>query len=625
MAIISLHYLSWLYALDFFKTPISFSFAKKKKRATTIGVLCSIFVIIFLLINFTQSDIFQKKSPYVISQTVTYPQSKPILFKENTLLYVTLADAASKNYIDPTIFTITFDIFHLEVNANAEFTVLEKYSEILRPCTLEDVYWDTSIYFELGMKNGLCLQNKTFKLRGFWDEDEVYYAKAQLFKCNNATSNNTCKSPTEINKFFSTPKFFTTKFYGATLQMNDYENPFKTKYEDIYQLVDLLVMKRINIFFKTSELTTDDGWFFSAKYTQIAFLKDTMNYDSLSRFNDDPLFQILYYASHDSLESTRRYQSISEALASISGMGNFLFVICYFVISIHTYLQTMNITLNSLYYFPNCQTTNQKDVRNQKTRRPKVELKNLNKEICFTKSIPELTSKNQTLVETKKIEIEPDSSQIQKPIKKIVNDSFILEHYSQDKISTPKEKDPPNLKIEKEIPLKDSDRMMTTSQNNEGQGHTPMNVKFCDYILYQIKRSCKCKKRHNKKDKLIRKADKLMTEELDVLTILQKIHEIEKIKLIIFNKDQLMLFNSITKPLVFIDEQDKMLSSEHGCSSAVRMSRMIRGYKSRKITQLELQQSLKTLEKQNENTQMNQRLMRLVNDKKIKNISSSLI
>ena len=616
MSILSLQYLSWLYFLDFFKTPIAFSFAKKTKRATTIGVFCSIFVIIFLLINFTQSDIFQKKSPYVISQTVTYPQSKPIFFQENTLLYVTLADAASKNYIDPTIFTVTFDIFHLEVNANAEFTVLEKNSEVLKPCTMEDVYWDTSIYYELGMKNGLCLQNKTFKLRGFWDEDEVYYAKAQLFKCNNATSNNTCKSPEEINKFFSTPRFFTTKFYGATLQMNDYENPFKTKYEDIYQLVDMLVMKRINIFFKTLELTTDDGWFFSAKYTQTAFLKDTLNYDSLSRSNDDPLFQVLYYASHDSLESNRRYQSISEALASISGMGNFLFVISYFVISIHTYLQTMNITLNSLYYFPNCRTK-QKKVKSQKTKRPKLELKNLNKETCFTKSIPELTSKNQTLVETKKIEIEPDSSEIQKPVKKIINDSFILEHYSQDKISTRKEKEPPNLKIEKEASLKDSDKM-ASSQNNEG--HTPLNVTFCDYILYQIKRSCGCKKRHNRKDKLIRKADKLMTEEMDVITILQKIHEIEKMKLIIFNKEQLMLFNSITKPLVFIDEQDKMILGSEPDSSAVRMSKMIKNYKSRKITQKELEQSLKELEKQDENNQVNQRLMKLVNDKKIKNI-----
>ena len=617
MSILSLQYFSWLYVFDFFKTPISFSFAKKKKRATTIGVFCSIFVIIFLLINFTQSDIFQKKSPYVISQTVTYPQSKPIFFKENTLLYVTLADAASKNYIDPTIFTVTFDIYHLEVNANAEFTVLEKNSEILRPCTMEDVYWDPSIYFTLGMKNGLCLQNKTFKLRGFWDEDEVYYAKAQLFKCNNATSNNTCKSPAEINKFFSTPRFFTTKFYGAALQMNDYENPFKPKYEDIYQLVDMLVMKRINIFFKTSELTTDDGWFFSAKYTQTAFLKDTLNYDSLSRSNDDPLFQVLYYASHDSLESTRRYQSISEALASVSGMGNFLIVICYFVISIHTYLQTMNITLNSLYYFPNC-GTKKKEVKKQKPKRPKLELKNINKEACFTKSIPEMTSKNQTLVESKNVEIEPYSYEMQKPEKKIINDSFTLEHFSQDKISTPKEKkEPPNLKIEKENSLKDSDKM-TLSQNNEL--HTPLNVTFCDYILYRIKQSCNCKKRYNRKYNLIRKADKLMTEEMDVITILQKIHEIEKMKLVMFNNDQLMLFNSITKPLVFIDVQDKMVSGSEPESSAVRMSKMIRGYKSRKITQKEIDKSLKALEKQDENNQVNQRLMKLVNEKKIKDI-----
>ena len=109
-------------------------------------------------------------------------------------------------------------------------------------------------------------------------------------------------------------------------------------------------MRRINVFIKNSELYTDDGWFYSAKQIQTNFFRDTWNTDSVSRSGDDPLFQILFYSSHDSLESIRRYQSISEALASVSGMGNFLFLFFSLFIYVHTYLKNMNITLNSLLF-----------------------------------------------------------------------------------------------------------------------------------------------------------------------------------------------------------------------------------------------------------------------------------
>ena len=120
----------------------------------------------------------------------------------------------------------------MTVNPNAEFTVIGRRSEVLNPCTEADVYWNPKLYYDLGMRNGLCLQNKTFMLQGFRDESEVYYAKAQLYRCNNKTSNVTCKTPEEINQYFLQRNyFFTTKFQESSLQMNDYDDPFKIVYE----------------------------------------------------------------------------------------------------------------------------------------------------------------------------------------------------------------------------------------------------------------------------------------------------------------------------------------------------------------------------------------------------------
>ena len=605
-----LRYFSCLYLVDIFQTPISFTFAQRKKRPTMFGVFCSLFMIIFLIINFSQSDIFRKKSPYVMSQTITYPQTKPIFFDDKHLLYVSLADAASKNYIDPRIFTVTFDIYHISVTSNAEFVVLDKRSEVLKPCTVDDVYWDHSVYVNLGMKNALCLQNKTYMLRGFWDESEVYYAKAQLYLCNNATSNNTCKTPAEINQFFATPRFFTTKFHGVTLQMNDFENPFKTKFESVYQLIDLMFMKRINIFFKNSELTTDDGWFFSAKYSQSAMLKDTLNYDSMSRASTDPVFQLIYYASHDTLESSRRYQSLSEALASISGVGNFLFLFFYFFISIQTYIQTMNITLNSLYYFPNCERRKKDKIIMKSTTedRQLVLIKTTNELVKEVIQPSEINSKDQFMVDISKHETNNKTNtidEIKQPEKKILNDSFVLQHFSEEKIERPPL--PKDGFSESDSVIKESVKKIGSS--GETKTH-PLNVRYCEYIFYAIKAICPCKKRRSKKDKLYRKADKIMIHELDVISILQRLHEIEKLKLTLLNKDQLMIFNSITKPLIFVDDEDKSLSYLDQGNSAARMSKMIRGYKSRKITGKDLEESITKLDERNP---INERLMNLMN------------
>lgn len=626
------HNFSWIFAVDLFQTPISFSFSKRKKRATILGVFCSLFMIIFLLMNFSQSDLFQKKSPYVFSQTITYPKSKPINFFENTLIYFVLADAAAKNYLDPAIFTITFDIYHLTVNPNAEFTIIDRRSEVLNPCSEKDVFWNPKLYHDLGMKNALCLQNKTFTIQGFWDESEVYYAKAQLYRCNNKTSNVICKTPEEINQYFLNKNyFFGTKFQESTLQMNDYNDPFKIKYDSLYKLVDQAFMKRINVFIKNSALDTDDGWFYSAKQIQTNFLRDTWNSDSVSRSGDDPLFQIIFYSSHDSLESIRRYQSISEALASVSGMGNFLFLFFSFFISINTYIQTMNITLNSLYYFPNCETKC-KDIKNK---RLKIENKSKNKtketninlkagkseSICTTtimsQNIFGTIHKFQNSTETEKIEINNPSVNCLE--KKNINDSFYLEHFSKEQISARQDKVEKEQPVERPSILKKSEEKAvildsSIMKDSENKNISPLKVRFYEYIHYLVKMTFKCRKK-TKKDKLIRKAEKLMIKELDVVTILRKLHEIEKMKLTIFNTDQLMVFNSITKPIVFTDEEKiTFLNSDEYENSAVRMSKMIRNYKSRKITTKNLAEAFKALEKQDDYYHINQRLMKLVNE-----------
>jgi len=625
--------LKFLLYFDFFQTPINLTFNKRKKNGSIKGVFFSIFIIGFLLMNFIQSDIFVKKSPYVVSQTLTYNETIPIFFQQNNLMVITVADAGSVHYIDPTIFQVTFDLYHLIVDDSGVFQIIDTISEKLKPCTIEDVFWDPSKFVELGLKNTFCLENKTFMLNGFWDTIEVYYAKAQIFRCDNETSNNTCQSPEEIDAFFESPKFFGAVFHGVSLYINDYQNPFKPKYQNIYQLIDLQIMKRFNVFLKTIDLYTDDGWFFSEITTQTQFLMDTLNTDFVSRSNNDPLSQILFYASHDSSENTRRYQTISEALASISGMGNFLFFLFFFVTSIQNHLNTVNVILNALYFFPSFVTKNANKAKKNKSKKAKLNIKeqnlNKNENTCHN-----LTSKETTVLKDNSslnfAQLDKQKFESQKryelplqknaiPQKIITDDSFILHHYSLEnvqasqtepevqKVSNQRQKFKKQPGVKNILRNTPPTSISFKKQNNE---YHPLNLDFWSYFTFTLKKICGCKK--SKKNKIIRKVDKSLMKELDIVSILLKIHEIEKIKLILFNEDQLVLFDSISKPLLFfdLDLSKKELEIE---DSSKKMSKMIKNYKLKSLDEKKIEESFKNLHYCLERDPMNERLLKLVN------------
>ena len=126
--------------------------------------------------------------------------------------------------------------------------------------------------------------------------------------------------------------------------------------------------------------------------------------------------------------------------------------------------------------------------------------------------------------------------------------------------------------------------------------------------FFSIKKLFKCKK--NAKEKILQKSTKLLNKELDVLSILSRIHEIEKIKLVIFNQDQLVLFDSISKPLVRIDEKEEQKNITED-SSPMAMSKMIKEYKSMNHDEIRWHQCYKNV-RNAQDDEINRRLLQII-------------
>ena len=112
----------------------------------------------------------------------------------------------------------------------------------------------------------------------------------------------------------------------------------------------------------------------------------------------------------------------------------------------------------------------------------------------------------------------------------------------------------------------------------------------------------------NEKEELFIKGEKIYDEELDIVHILKKIQEIEKIKMVLFNEDQIALFNLIDKPMVYVNDFDNM--SYENCSAQLKMSKML--HSSKTLDNDRIKKIFYNLQRNHEISPIDKRLMDLI-------------
>ena len=160
----------------------------------------------------------------------------------------------------------------------------------------------------------------------------------------------------------------------------------------------------------------------------------------------------------------------------------------------------------------------------------------------------------------------------------------------------------PTVKIERKI--------RNLSQLHEFLKTAPANSKINFNIFEYIKLNFKQLARIplNEKEELFIKGEKIYDEELDIVHILKKIQEIEKIKMVLFNEDQIALFNLIDKPMVYVNDFDNM--SYENCSAQLKMSKML--HSSKTLDNDRIKKIFYNLQRNHEISPIDKRLMDLI-------------
>ena len=547
--------------LDLFRLPVSLYSEGYTKRASLIGLLFSIGIFAFLIYSFLQSDMFEKTSPLVVYQSNQLQHAKRIQFNNEVLLILAVGDSFGRRYLDESIFTVQF-LYRL----NATTTIYKT----VKPCTLSDVEFNHSLYKALSMDGSFCLQNKSFNLEGYWDETSIMYAAINIFECNNQTSLGKCKSRQEIDAFFQDPlypKFFAALYHDAQIDFYDYENSIKINYRADYFGVDPNFRKRINLFFENVHVTTDDGIFFSSLHTASDIKFQSKESDFLLRTNNlDPYVQILLYASKEEAKCTRKYQKLPEILGSLTGSTHLIMFFGMLVCNLNTYIQTLVAFSNKLYVFPKSEKKSKKNrdmlFNDSKKERQIIPIQNSKKNSSqrSQSSRRKFNVDNQNSIENTEGEnscknpIKNQAQNTQKDIKEMIKNDFDSRFVKQ--------------KIE---PSSSSNFFPKSKQEQKNS----LKISFLVYLEYLIK-VILCMRRHPKNHNhgLILKAEKAFRNDMDIGNIVTKLHDLEKLKILLLNEDQLVLFNYLSKPAIAFDEKEHYLHGNSLNESHMVMSKL---------------------------------------------------
>lgn len=164
-----------------------------------------------------------------------------------------------------------------------------------------------------------------------------------------------------------------------------------------------------------------------------------------------------------------------------------------------------------------------------------------------------------------------------------------------------------NTKIEKKI------KNLEQYEEFLRQSSSKLNMNFIEYLVLYFKQMIKV--RLSEKEQLFLKGIKVYNEELDIVHILKKVQEIEKMKLVLFNEDQRILFNMIDKPMIYLDENGQFLSQETG-SGQLKMSRITNSATIMDENRMKkIFERLTSMHQNDEMTMIDRRLMDLVEKK----------
>ena len=569
---------------DIFRFPLSLNMNKKQKTSTTIGKIMTIGILAFLIASILMSDMFNKTNPKVLTQDLQITPRPSIIFaKENFTLAVGVADDNNAFYMDETVFSFVLNIYshNLSTTTQAEF--------VMKKCLREDYREDPSEFDRLSLNGSFCIGNESLKLSGFWDETQIEYFWIELRTCQNSTNSPiVCKSKEEINNFL-TNLYVEVILTNHNIDISNYFSPLTRSFKMYYQRLERTLTKTMNLYIKKSLIYTGDGFLYDPqKQASLSYIHGETETDF--GFNaDNIIYAFNVYSSNLQIVVTREYQKLDSVLAQIGGICNFLLFLGFIISHIENHHNLITFLGNELYIFPNVDIKRKDFINYSESRRSSISKKEKipgindvrrnteSKPTNFPNFLSEVRNSSGPIQDSARILIQNKSK------KKEEIECFPKHSHSNYETKTPGEirlfKDSQKfpLHIEntlqsdefEQVGLRQTHRIHDEIQNDIKNNKKKLTLEhyqklkkvenklyfgFSNWIKLFSKNIFKSLANFNTRELLYKKTEQKVGEELDIVQILKKLHDFEKLKRILLTDEQLFFFDLVSKPMVTLNK-----------------------------------------------------------------------
>ncbi|EAR91780.2 small GTP-binding domain protein (macronuclear) [Tetrahymena thermophila SB210] len=601
--------------LDIFGSQIFLRFNKQQTYNTRLGsyVTLIIYVLICYRLFGLIVDVVQRNNPQVIynERQVDDPAAFQASSKSFPMAFAMENQDNFNYYIDESIYTVSAfwiqKVLTFNETSQQYISTFNQVSINVQPCTIENFQNldNQKYYLNLNYTNMYCLP-PDFELPIQGDFPSIVYSEIQITvkKC---TKN--CQSQEVLEKFLQKSSFglqISDSYVDPTVS----DNPFKIYSRDMFWATSTELPKDANVYIRNNYVYSDFGWFFPDVTTQ-----RFPAYSFSESFEYPPSFQdyflTIFFRFEKQKEGVykRSYLRFNSILSEIGGFTQSFLAIGYLVCKKISQTKLDIELINKAFKFEGSlkskQENEEKKQRNKKKlKKQKQNQENINSaQVNFTSSDENLKKNNQTfkndiqnfseksqIDENEQKQTLPSSPQKNSLIYKgQKSDKFYCDLNQQDAVLEQKENKKSNkLKIsqlitsyfqdqsaqlKKSVEITDNKEQQTynlqfkrSSDKEKEKSKKQVEDQFKKHFDNQMSSmqlsvwqyfkstifSC-FSKLHKEQKNIINYSREKLYYNIDIFNIIHKLNELEKLKRLIFDQDQLKLFDYLPKPTIQTD------------------------------------------------------------------------
>ncbi|EAS04699.2 small GTP-binding domain protein (macronuclear) [Tetrahymena thermophila SB210] len=577
-----------LQKIDLFGSQIYLRFNGAPTYQSKVGSIFTLVIVGFILFRLIQIIISasQRSNPSVI---FTERQvNDPALFQATSQSFpmaFAMEDLATKNYyIDESVYTVKAQLqqkFTTFNSSSQKNQTTWKYTDIpLQRCTSQNFQNPKNLqYFTaVNYTNMYCLPpDAVLPIQG--DFPSPTFSQIQFIFQQCQTN---CKSQEEINHYLLKS--------GMALYMSDayvdptqFQDPFQIYARNMFWPASLQMPQDIIVYIRNNYVYSDSGWIISDQ--------DTKKFPSFSFYENfiyPPNFQQYFLTLTFKFEKqkensySRKYQDISSIISEIGGFSQSLLAIGFLICTKISQLQLNQQLVNSVFNYDESDSVNNK---NNQSKQNVEEIEKVINQVCNNNKIKEFNSTKEKKLS--QVDYKKRSSTIN-------NRNYSKSNSSKDNSSVE------NIKLSQLAALIKEDKIQL-SPNCQGQNlmiNSMLKENFDKNDSNAIEIDQKKDKIHNKLKKLKEQSQKLKENHfnkllekqtksmklsiweyvksifypfgylkkkkevieysinklyynLDILQILKRLIEVEKLKRLLLDKDQIKLFDYLPKPTIY--------------------------------------------------------------------------